>query len=270
MSIRKVNIEERLGTEYLNHNVFKKIQKYSDFYNDLSFSIMYWVSSGTTGIINFDTYVYSSISGTLDSIKEILGKGRLNDAYALLRKYYDSTIINVYTNVYLIENVGIENLIVKQIDNWLKGKESIPNIRKINDYLKKSKKLKPILVLLDKDNFLKKTRERCNDNVHYNYYYNVLLNDNAIYIENRLKYLDNLEKDLDNIFLQHLGLIFFLNDHYMISSDYGDSLDLGLTPEENSQYWVAPFVQDILDKTIRENKPDLYEFIKNRTEMQLA
>jgi hypothetical protein len=78
MSIRKINIEERLGTEYLNHNVFKKIQDYSDFYSDLSFSIMCWVPIGTTGIINFDTYVFSSISGTLDSIKEILEKGRLN------------------------------------------------------------------------------------------------------------------------------------------------------------------------------------------------
>ncbi|MBP9018143.1 MAG: hypothetical protein BWZ11_00821 [Bacteroidetes bacterium ADurb.BinA395] len=152
----------------------------------------------------------------------------------------------------------------------MKGKEILPTIRKINDYLKKSEKLKPIIELLDKDNFLKKTRKRCNDNLHYNYYYNVLLNDNAIYIKNRLKYLDNLEKDLDNIILQHLSLIFFLNDHYMMSSDYRDCIDLGLIPEENSQYRVDPFVQYILDKTVRENRPDLYELIKNRTEMQLT
>jgi hypothetical protein len=103
MIIGDIKPEDRLGKEYIEHSVFEQLKYYSSFYDFLSFSIMGWSSMGTKAIINLDTYTYSSIKGTIDSITEILFKGRINDAYALLRKYYDSTIINIYTNLYLIE-----------------------------------------------------------------------------------------------------------------------------------------------------------------------
>ena len=55
----------------------------------------------------------------------------------------------------------------------------------------------------------------------------------------------------------------------MIASDYVDSLDMGLTPEENSEYFVAPFIQEIFDSEIKFRRPDLAEEIKKKTKMML-
>ena len=262
-------MNQQLEKEYLEHEVFKKLEEYTDFYSSLSFSIMNWHSQGTNAIINIDTYMYSSIQGTIESIKEILSNGRINDSYALLRKFYDSTIINVYSNSYLNDHVNIDGFIVAKIDNWIKGTEKIPEYRVMSQYIKDSPTLGPITSLLQRDRSFKEIRDRCNDHTHYNYFRNLLSNDKDVYMPNRVALLNTFAKDLDDIFIQHFSYIFYLNDHYMMSSDYIDSLELGLTPEENSQYFVAPFIQDIFDKVIKTKRPDLANEIKSKTSMAL-
>ncbi len=227
------------------------------------------MTQGTRAICNIDSYVYSSVQGTLESIKNILINGRINDSYALLRKYYDSSIINIYSNLYLSDNFSLDNFIVEKIDNWLKGKEQLPKYRIMSQYIKASEKLKEINDLLYNDRRYKEIRNRCNDHTHYNFYQNVLLNDNEIYLKNRVSALTLFFKDLEQLFILHLSYLFFLKDHYMMSSDYVDSLDLGLPPEEGSQYYVAPFVQNIFDNIIKKNRPDIAETIKAQTEMRL-
>jgi hypothetical protein len=129
--------------------------------------------------------------------------------------------------------------------------------------------LKEINDLLYKDDRYKKIRDRCNDHTHYNFYKNVLLNDNEIYLKNRISVLNVFSKDLEQIFILHISYLFYLNGHYMMSSDYVDSLDCGLTPEEDSQYFVAPFVQKVFDAVIKKNRMDLAEAIKSKTLMKL-
>lgn len=269
MTFEGIKIEDRLGKDYIEHKVFEELKIYSDFYSSLSFSIMNWMSQGTKAILNLDTYTYSSIKGTIDSINEILIKGRINDAYALIRKYFDSTFINIYSNLYLQDHFSIDNFIVEKIDNWRKGTETIPEFRVISRYIKESPKLKPISELLKKDDRYKKIRDRCNNNTHYNFYYNMMLNDNEIFNPNRIKYLDAISFDICALFIQHFAYIFYLNDHFFMSSDYVDSLDVGMTPEENSQYWVAPFIQETFDNIIKRKRPDIADEIKKNTEMKL-
>jgi hypothetical protein len=104
---------------------------------------------------------------------------------------------------------------------------------------------------------------------HYNFYKDLLLNDNEIYLKNRIDTLNTFNKDVGDLFVLHLSYIFYLKDNYMMASDYIDSLDLGLTPEEGSQYLVAPFIQEIFNKVIKENRMDLATEIKNNTSMKL-
>ena len=269
MKLEETKIEDQLGKEFTEHRIFGELITYSDFYSSLSFSTMNWTSQGTKAIFNLDTYAYSSIKGTIDSITEILRKGRINDAYALLRKYFDSTFINIYSNLYLQDNFSIDNFIVEKIDNWRKGTESIPEFRVISQYIKESPKLKSISELLKKDDRYKKIRNRCNDHTHYNFYHNMLLNDNEIHNPQRLKYLDMFSFDIESLFIQHFVYIFYLNDHYFMSSDYTDYLDLGMTPEEDSQYWVAPYLQKLFDEVIKSKRPDLAKKIKDNTAMEL-
>lgn len=258
-----------LGEKYLEHKVFKKLIEYIEFYKGLSFQVMGYVKFGTKGVTNLDTYIFSSMQGTLESIKDVLTKGRINDAYALLRKYYDSTIINVYSNLYLDDNLNIENFIVAKIQNWIEGKEKIPEYRVMSKYIKDSPRLLAITTLLQKDKKYRKIRNRCNDHTHYNFYYNLLLNDNEIHLENRLKILDAFSHDLDDVFIQHFAYIFYLNDYYMMASNYTDSIEMGYTPEEDSNYWVAPYIQEIFENVIKINRPDIAEEIKGHSMMQL-
>ena len=98
---------------------------------------------------------------------------------------------------------------------------------------------------------------------------NVLLNDNEMYLEGRLRWLDSLLQDARDIFILHLAYVFFLNDHYLMSSDYLDSLEGNLEPQQDSRYWVAPFAQTILDEVIAKERPDILAVIKANTEMQI-
>jgi len=273
MEFCNIKIEDKLGTDYTEHKVFDELKSYSDFYNSLSISIKGWGSQGTKASLNLDTYSYSSIKGTIDSISEILKRGRINDSYALIRKYFDSTFINIYANLYLQYNFSIDNFIVEKIENWRKGTETIPEYRVISQYIKESSKLQPISDLLKKDDRYKKLRDRCNNNnnnnTHYNFYHNFLLNDNEIHNPNRIKYLDAISFDMRALFIQHFAYIFYLNDHYFMSSDYVDSLDIGITPEEDSQYFVAPFIQEVYSEIIKKYRLDIAKEIKNKTEMKL-
>jgi hypothetical protein len=259
-----------IADAYKTHQVFDQLSEYAEFYKNLSFSVMGFISQGTKSVLNIDTYVYSSIQGTLESIKNILFQGHINDSYALLRKYYDAAIINIYSDLYLDDHISLENFVVDKIDAWLQGKEKLPEYRVMSRYIRASTKLAKINDLIYKDNTYKILRDRCNDHTHYNFYYRILLNNSEIYLKRRMAIVDTFSKDLENILILHLSYLFYLNPHYMMSSDYVDSLDCGQTPEEGSQYNVAPFVQDIFDSVIKKSRKDLAIEIKSGTPMLLA
>jgi len=254
---------------YTEHRVFEQLAKYSEFYDSLVSSTMQFVSMGTGSVPNIDTHVFASMQGTLESIREILSHGRINDAYALLRKYYDAAIINIYTNLYLDDHFSIENFVVEKIDNWLNGKEQLPDIRSMNNYIQKSEKASQIYMLLHQDKRYSELRDRCNNHTHYNFYYNILLNNHKLFSEKKVAVLNKFAKDLENIFILHLSYLFYIKDHYMTASNYIDCLDCGMTPEPDSQYWVAPFIQEIFDTVIKKNRMDLALEIKSQTAMQL-
>ena len=98
---------------YLKHKVFDELKYMMEFYDSLSMSCYSFVSTGTQGIINYASYVYSAIEGTLDSISTLLTKGRINDAYALIRKLFDDILIDVIKDVseeeFLGAQIGDEN-----------------------------------------------------------------------------------------------------------------------------------------------------------------
>lgn len=259
-----------LSKQYLNHRIFNDIERYADFYDLISMSTFSFPTKGTTSIINIDTYLYSSIRSTLKSISEILKKGRINDAYTLLRKYHDSAIINIYTNLYLQKNHSIENFIVKKINNWLHGKEQLPDYSVMHNYIINSNELCTVYKLLTKDSRYKEIRNRCNDNTHYNFYKNIMLNLSDVRVANRDETLEQFSIDIKNLFILHISYLFYLNDHYMSSSDYVDYLDMGMQPVEGSQYFVAPFIQEIFSDVLKKDRPDIAKEIKDHTSMELA
>lgn len=63
--------------------------------------------------------------------------------------------------------------------------------------------------------------------------------------------------------------MFSIKEHYMSSSDYIDYLECGMQPPENSQYWVAPFVQEALDEILAKHRPDIMQYLRQNTCMQI-
>jgi hypothetical protein len=266
-----IDSNNAISSEYKVHRIFSEISNYIEFYKSLSFSVFALVTPGTTAICNLDSYLFSSIQGTLESIKLVLQNGRINDSYSLARKYYDSIVINIYENLYLQDNFSINNFVVKKINDWLHGKEKLPRYDAMMKYIQASKKLAKVNVLLDmeQNGHYGRIRKRCNDHAHYNLFLCMMMNDNEVFIGNRIKILDELSDDIRDLFIMHFIWLFTMNECYMMSSDYVDSMDCGVTPIEGSQYYVSPFVQTIFDSVIKANRKDLAKELMKTTCMKL-
>lgn len=259
-----------LDKEYQEHAIFNELEQYIQFYDRLSFSILQWLHMGIRGgIFNYESYLLSSVKGTIESIKTLLINGRLNDAYSLTRKYHDSVIINIYADLYLEDNFSIENMVVQQINNWLQGKEKLPEYKIMNNYLSNHKKLQSINKLLLHEKYYTHLRQRLNDHTHYNFFQYMMFNDNEIHNPKRIETLGQMSNDVRDIFIKHFIWLFTIKGHYMMSSDYVDYLDYGETPPEDSQYDVANFVQEVFDDIIKIHREDLAIELKNSTCMNL-
>ncbi len=267
-----MNIED---PDYADHYLFLDLERYAQFYDRLSESVSCFITKGVAGSslrgfpINLDAYAYSSMEGTLESIKVTLEIGRINDAFALLRKFYDSVVINVYADLYLRDNFSLEEMVVEKIDSWIRGKEKLPEYRIMSEYIKNSQSLRPIGILLWRDSHYKQIRERCNGHVHYRSFFHAVLNDSRIHNQHRVKLLGQFAYDLRDLLVLHLACAFFLNGAYMTSGDYVDFLDCGQQPEKGSELWVAPWVQEMLDQVVKQSRPDLYQVLKATSEMDL-
>ena len=266
--MRKILIPD--GNKNRDHRVFSELDLLIEFYDSLSTLVIPFVTSGTNATIcNIDSYIFSSIQGTVSSIHHVLGCGRINDAYSLLRKYYDTVVINIYSTLYLQEKFGLDNFVVQEINDWLKGKKKLPGFGKMMEFIQNTKSVKPITDFVLADDRYKQLRKRCNDHRHHNFFHYLVLNDSTSPLSHRVEYYDRFSADLCDIFVLPFSYIFYANNAYMMSSDYRDYLECGMTPEPDSQYWVAPFVQEAFDLFVKKHRPEIAEALKNHTRMQL-
>ncbi len=266
-----------MNIDFSKHKVFEQLDEFAKFYDHLSYLTKGSMTFPLTKITNINTQMFTAISKTLNSIKEVLLKLRFSDSYTLLRKYYDSFMINIYVNLYLCDKIDIRNYILpmfnkllnKKIDSWYNGTEKIPKFATISNYINKSERLKPITNILNSNDSYRKIRERCNDFVHNNFYKNFALNGDNYETYANVDLLDTFSSDLIALFIKHIAYLFYLDDTYMRSTNYIDALDSGMTPEENSQYMVASFIQDIFDKYVKIYNPEIAQEIRNNTNMML-
>lgn len=107
------------------------------------------------------------------------------------------------------------------------------------------------------------------DSVHSNRFKLMLLNCNTVYIEDRVRHLKNCEVMLNQLFLIHLSFIFHLNSHYLMASDYMDYMEMGMTPPEGSENWIAPFAQDAFDKIIKPHM-EIANFITSTCPLEIS
>ena len=256
--------------EYQSHKVFPLLDSFIEFYNSVYMDGPDFLTNGVySGLVNIDKVVCGSLAGTLDSVRIVLREGRINDAYSLIRKYFDGIIAVLYVNVYIAENYSLENLVVEKIQEWVNNKQKLPSTEKMMKTIRNHKPLEEFEKLFDFDGLYHRIRRLTNGNTHYNKLYYLWLNNNLIYNPRRMKELENIYASVLHLFILHFAYMYSLNPQYMMSSDYVDSLDCGIEPEEGSQYWVATFVSEVFEKYIVTNRTDIAEYMRNHTEMKL-
>lgn len=258
-----------------SHAVFDDLAYIKKFYERLSSGIFQWRRFGVQAKGNIDSFLYSSTAGTLDSIALVLANARIADAYALLRRFQDSAVLNVYVDELCDEwltSMSMSNFPFerqKTIEEWLQGRTPIPDYRVMSQKIRQSHRLSPINDILYSNNRYKKLRERCNSYTHFNYYHNVLFNDNEIPLPQRMKVFERIRLDIVDITILHMSYVFFAMPHYLMSSDHLDFLEAGMEPEKGSEYWVAPYLQEFFDKYFKAYRSDIAKLILETTSMQL-
>ena len=257
-----------INYNHLQHKVFDDLKYAVDFYKALSFGVMMYPKMETKRVLNIDTYIFSSIQGTLDSIQTLLELRRINDSYALLRKYSDIAAMNIYSN--LVLESEIEEKSKKDVISWLSGKGKLPEYKEMIRNIIKSKRLEHINKIIKKDDRYQKIRSYCNDHVHYNRIELAFQNDNEIMIIEPETIYDRFRIDFIDIFIFHVSYILSLQNIYMMASDYIDYIECGMTPEPGMEYLVAPYIEEFFVKYLSSNRPDILDVIKDNTEMKIC
>lgn len=185
--------------------------------------------------------------------------------------------INIDTFVKAIE-IGTNNLIsgylksdddisvdawfdnnVKELSQAQKKKLCIQNYL---NYLENNKVIKKMLKEYHLKNDWENIRRKLNDYVHNNgqtYMQANIMCEPDLCLKNCL---DEITMRLDFVTAFFLILLILIDSSMIQSTDYIDYLDCGQTPPEDSQYIIAPFIQEFIDTYINEIHPELKGFLK--------
>jgi len=237
---------------YTKHKIFDEIEDYKEFYDSISYSCHCFIPNGVESMLNYASYIFTSIQSTLDSVKMLFEKGGINDAYVLIRKLYDDILVEIYIDILRKDHFDYEeNSIVQDANEWIKGKHRIPCLKKILQTIKDSQTTKDLYPFFGWDTYLKKDRELLDDSVHSNRYSRMLINCDQLYLENREKYLENASVVLRHIITLHLSFIFYLNPQYLMAYTYIACVDEGITPPEGCENWLDDYAQKAFDRYIK-------------------
>lgn len=91
-----------------------------------------------------------------------------------------------------------------------------------------------------------------------------------LYMQQKIKEkCDDFSEAAMFITMVFLFLLVLINPLLIMSYDYVDYLDLEDLPPENSQYWVAPFVSEFLERHKNVLDEECDNYLKEKTGMQI-
>lgn len=169
---------------YQSHSVHAYVKTVFEFYHAVGKSTVNFATLGLKGVIDLDRVICESMAETMDTISHILTKGRINDAYALLRKFRDSITAHVYIILYLKNSfsestsnpfhdfkVDLEKnkYIVQKIQDWIDRKEKLPKYSDMILYILNEPFSDEYWALMNKKYYVD-LGKRCNDQLHLNFY----------------------------------------------------------------------------------------------------
>jgi hypothetical protein len=247
-----------------------------------------------------NTALIESSAQTLKSIKLCCSIGSFSDANTLIRKLRDDLIQYVYIlNIISLRKPFLEesisevrtdnpqefanSLLSLQFNNTLTEDEQVVTawfnnsvsdlqrpIRKKLEFenymkvLKQNDNINHILTEYNLQEYWETLRKRLNGYVHNNG--TSFANHNAIsaFHKNLAVHLKNINIRTSYISSFFVVLLFMIEASLFSSTDYIDYLDCDMQPPEDSQYFIASFVQDFIGKKVSKIHPELKEYLKDK------
>jgi hypothetical protein len=220
-----------------------------DFFEGISDSI--WGMVDTVHFpCNVGSVIFSAIANRLKTVRFAVSNGFLSDAYVLMRMIYEDIFTYTYLEVRMGDGRGDDG-----IRQWIRGKKKLHslNAKQLFSFLTSNNgEIKRCFDLLDVSGKYVAIKSYCNDYVHNNRLSNLILNTDSVPDGNA--HYERLSEYLEALKCLLFSVICILKPHYASSSDYMDHAELGLSPPDGCQYWVAPFMQEEFDKLYRSNR----------------
>lgn len=217
--------------------------------------------------------VLSSLAFTVGSIISCCESGCLADANTLLRKYRDDLFFYLYLIVYdrnKYEESGsaIIKEMEKYIDSWSKNCLDNLQISVVLKTIAYFPEMRDTIKKYKLEIFFKSISKRLNNYVHSNglNYYNRFIAVPGF--SDVQKEMGLILTDMRYITVAFLFLLTLCSPIMIMSSDYVDSLELGFDPPENSQYWVAPFIEEFFKNNLNLIDRSCLDYLRENTSME--
>lgn len=218
-------------------------------------------------VFNMSIQLLDSSRNTLVSIITLMKLGNCSDANVLIRKLRDDLFLflfflEVRNRVYRGENGATH----KHAFNWMENKMQYLTISKIIKLLSNNSKIKEIFELEYFEKKWNKINNNLNSFTHGNGIGYIVRNS----VETNEKHLEDITNKVSFIIVFFMLNLSILNSELFRSTDYADYLSMGITPDEDYLYTIAPFIQDFIDKEFKNGSSEAYKIIQKYSEMKLS
>ena len=214
-----------------------------------------------------------SVIYTLNSIKLCCEYGSISDANTLIRKYRD----DLFFYLYLLEACNKKEQLqfpnskhTNNIKKWFNNKLTSFNFNSdVIPYLKSNATINEVINKYKLNDTWRVIFKNLNNYVHNNGVLYCTTNFCSLKDGDFKKLLYDVDFKIKYIAINFVVFFILINPHFIMSSDYIDYCDMGMKPPDDSQYWIAPFIQEFVDENIAKYNPKLKQFLKDNIYMNI-
>ena len=272
MSVRECN-HQIISQNKEYQTVVMEIKKFESFLSDfgsLSFGRDIILCNNHSISLQL---VISSCELTMGSIISCCEFGCMADAFSLLRKYRDDLLFYLYIVVYDVHaknnNQSEKTKKIKDnIERWFNNNLYDLHITDVMQSIAGLPQVKDAIIKYNLQSYFDEIGKQLNNYVHSNGI--------SFYNQNIAYQKDNLQTQLSELLTitRYVTITFFFlltlcSPLSIMSTDYIDYLECGMTPPNDSQYWVAPFVIEFFKNNLDLIDKSCINYLRSITSMEL-
>ncbi|KHF32267.1 hypothetical protein CM49_05541 [Paenibacillus sp. P1XP2] len=278
--------QRHITTQKCFQDITSTFDSFIDFFDNLEMlisgrNINPFIGRGKVYLL--DTQLLRSAMFTLNSIKLCIEYGSISDCNTLMRKLRDDLFFYLYllevdnNQVVLFsecesfERVQEHNKQLNYVINWFNNElRNFDFKRNVITYLRKNKLIDQVIRNHNIQSEWDRISQNLNNYVHNNGLSFCVANYEMFSTKKIELILKEVTFKLEYIILVFVTLFILIKPHYIMASDYIEYMEVSMTPPEGCEYWVAPFIQDFVDRHIGSHSIELKKFIQSNIYMDLV